>query len=235
MKKIIQLSLLTLLIQLEAKEIYALFDVHAHQKSNIAFHSSGVIEEIYVQIGDKVQKGDKIAKLENSDTKALLNIAEVSFEYAHKDLERQKKVKQMIDKGKFDSFVYKYDNAKYQLEYQKSLFKKTLLKAPFDGTITAKEVEIGDVVNAMMLKIAFTIESHPVKLVLKFDSKYWKDIQKGDIFRYTLDGDKTEYTALISKIYPNINTSTRMMSAEVEVKNIPVGLFGTGYILTKKD
>jgi len=232
MKKLLLIILLTL--GLSAKDIYATFDVVASQKANIAFNASGVVEKLYVDIGSKVKKGDILAKLDNNDTLALLESAKNSYKYAKKDLDRQYRVRNIIEEAKLDAYRNKFNHAKYQLSYQQALYDRTYLKAPFDGIISDKKIEIGDVVSGMMLATAFTIQSDSdIKLLLKFDSKYWQEIKVGNHFRYTLDGSTQEHNGTISKIYPTIDPKTRLMKAEVKAKDIPIGLFGSGYIVVK--
>lgn len=231
MKKLLLLTLLSL--ALNAKEIYATFDVVANQKANLAFSASGEIEKILVDIGSKVKKGDILAKLDNNDTLALLNSAKNSYTFAKKDLDRQYRVRNIIEEAKLDNYRKQHNAAKFQLQYQQSLFDKTFLKAPFDGIISDKKIEVGDVVSGMMLTTAFVIESHEIYLLLKFDSKYWQDVKVGNGFRYTLDGSDKEYKGTISKVYPTVDAKTRMMKAQVVAKDIPIGLFGTGYIEVK--
>jgi len=217
-----------------AKEIYATFDVVANQKANIAFNASGVVEKIYVDIGSKVKKGDIVAKLDNNDTLALLNSAKNSYTFAKKDLDRQYRVRDIIEEAKLDAYRNKFNHAKHQLSYQQILYDRTYLKAPFDGVVSDKKIEIGDVVSGMMLATAFTIQSdNDIVLQLKFDSKYWSEVKVGNSFRYTLDGSDKEHRGTISKLYPTVDPKTRMLKAEVKAKDIPIGLFGSGYIEVK--
>jgi multidrug resistance efflux pump len=163
----------------------------------------------------------------------MLDSAEVAQKYAQKDFERQKKVKQVIDQAQFDLYAFKYENAKAQAAYQKALFEKTLLKAPFDGVIFEKKVEEGDVVSGAAIRPILKIQSlHKRKLVLTFDQKYHTDVKVGDLFRYEIDGDEKHYEGKITKIYPALDTDRRKVVAEVEAKDLMVGLFGEGTILT---
>ncbi len=233
MAKVFLVSLL-FFTNLFAKDIYATFDVQAKQSADLAFSAGGIIDNIKVDIGSKVKKGDVLASLKNDDLKALLKTYETSLKYAKIDLDRQTKVKNIIDQEKYDTYEYKYENAKNQKEYQEALLDKTYLKAPFDGIITSKELEVGDVVSGQMIKTVFTIQTPKMrKLVLKFDQKYHQEVKVGDIFTYRLDGDIKEYQGTISKIYPTVDSDSRKILAEVEAQNIPVGLFGDGYIKAK--
>ncbi|MEA2046984.1 MAG: efflux RND transporter periplasmic adaptor subunit [Campylobacterota bacterium] len=228
------ISIILITVSVNAEEIYATFDVEADQHASLAFSSSGIIEKMNVDIGSKVKKDALLAELMNDDIEAMVDVTHVALKYAKRDYERQKKVKQHINQSLLDSFSYKFDNAKVQLKYQQTLLDKTYLRAPFDGMITAKKVEIGDVVSGQMITEVFDIQSLKArKLILKFDQKYHNRVKVGDSFQYSVDGDAAMYEGTIYKIYPTIDSKSRKMSAEVKSESFPVGLFGDGYIRTK--
>jgi len=218
-----------------AEEIYATFQVQADKSAELAFSSSGIVNKVNIDVGSVVKKDDVLASLENSDLKATLESAEVAEKYAKKDFERQEKVKQVIDQAQFDQYAFKYENAKAQAAYQKALFDKTVLKAPFDGVIFEKIVEEGDVVSGAMIRTILKIQSlHERKLVLTFDQKYHTAVKVGDLFKYKVDGDNNLYEGKITKIYPALDIDKRKVIAEVEAKDLMVGLFGEGTIFTNQ-
>ena len=224
-------GLLLSLTALQAEELYATFSVEAKQSANLAFTSSGTVDKVLVDISSVVKKGDLLAELQNHELKAALHINETALNFAQKEYKRQLKVRKLLDASKFDSYVFKYENAKAQLIYQQALLNKTLLKAPFDGMITQKSVEVGDVVSGAMVRTVFKIQSiHERKIVLSFDQKYWKRVKLGQTFHYQLDGDSEKYSAKISKIYPYADSGNRKIKAEILVEDFIVGLFGEGYI-----
>ena len=231
MRKIL-LSVMLLAATLRAKEVYATFDVEAAQHADLAFTSSGTVEQVNVDVTSAVKKGEILAELNNNDLKAALDIAAVALKYAKRDYERQVKVKKLVDESRFDTYAYKYENAKAQLAYKQALLDKTQLKAPFDGVIYEKSVEVGDVVSGAMIRTVMKIQSlKKRKLILEFDQKYWKEIKPGLTFKYRVDGDDAHYTGTIEKVYPYANEANRKIRAEVEAEGFTPGLFGDGYIL----
>ena len=229
------LSLWLIVASLSANDIYATFSVKAYKSANLAFSSSGIVKKVLVDITDEVKKGDIIAVLNNDDLKAMLEVSKTAVKYAKKDYDRQLKVKNIIDKSKFDQYAFKYENAVAKLKYQQALLDKTILKALFDGIIFDKNIEVGDVVTGMNPRTIFQIQSkHKRKLILEFDQKYWQKVKVGDIFKYKIDGSNKLYQGHISKIYPTANINTRKIKAEVEVDDFIVGLFGDGYIQEDK-
>ncbi|MDQ1326277.1 MAG: Efflux transporter periplasmic adaptor subunit [Campylobacterota bacterium] len=231
MKKIIW-SMVWMITAMSAQEVYATFQVEAQKSANLAFSSSGIVEKVAVEVGSVVKKEDILSTLQNDDLKAMLESAEVALKYAKSDYDRQVKVKKIIDQSQFDQYAFKYENAKVQAAYQKSLLDKTVLRAPFDGIVFEKSLEEGDVVSGAMIRTLLKIQSeHERKLILEFDQKYHASVKVGDPFRYKLDGDKKTYEGKISKIYPTVNVQNRKVIAEVEAKDLMVGLFGEGTIL----
>ena len=161
MTKII-LGLIGLVFALNAAEVYATFNVEADQKAMLAFDASGITSVVNYDIASSVKKDEILASLQNSDIKASLDRAKTALKFAKKDYERQLKVKNLIDAGKFDQYAYKYENAKNDLAYAQAKYDKTFLKAPFDGVIYEKNIEIGDTVSGMMLRTVFKIQSKPL-------------------------------------------------------------------------
>jgi len=237
MKKIntLLLGLLLSLSTLSAKDVYATFTVQPLQDAKLAFISSGIVDKVNTDVGKSVTKGAVLATLENSDIKAMVDVSKTALKYAKKDYERQLKIKELIDEGRFDGVANKYESAKNQLAYQEALYAKTFLKAPFDGVIYAKDIEIGDAVSGMMLKTVFKIQSKTQrKLLLEFDQKNRNFVKIGNTFTYTLDGDSKKYSGTISKIYPRADVKSRKITAEVQTHNFIPGLFGDGYIQVKE-
>ena len=234
MNKII-IAIMGLIVSLNAAEIYATFTVQAAKSASLAFDAGGIVRSVHFDIADSVKKGALLAVLSNKDKKANLESAQTALKFAKKDYDRQEKVKKLIDEGKFDSVAYKYENAENQVLYQKALYEKTFLKAPFDGVIFFKDVEVGDAVSGMSLKTLYKIQSKSArKLILSFDQKYRKSVKVGDVFEYKLEGDSNSYSGKISKIYPSANANNRKMQAEVKAKDLIVGLFGDGKIITQE-
>lgn len=222
---------LALSLSLSAAEVYATFTVEAAQSANLAFDASGITKSVNYDIADSVKKGAILASLGNEDAKASLDMAKTALEFSKRDYERQLKVKDLIDAAKFDAFAFKYEDAKNQLAFAQAKYDKTFLRAPFDGVIYERDIEVGDTVSGMMLKTVFKIQSkRERKLILAFDQKYHRQVKVGQSFRYSVDGDAKEYSGVITKIYPSANSANRKIQAEVLAKDFVVGLFGEGVI-----
>jgi membrane fusion protein, multidrug efflux system len=247
MKRILLMAAL-LTAGLHAETIYATFDVEPEKSAELSLTSGGTIEGINVDVGSKVKKGEVLLWLDNRDMKEALELAKAQLEraqidakFAKRNFERYEKVKNVIDAGEYDRYASAYETAMSRLReaqvnvrYKQALLDKTILKAPFDGVIYDKPVEIGDVVSGAMIKVLLRLQSaEEDTLKLKVDQKYWQQLKPGLLFRYKVDGDATVREGRVSKVYPTANSANRKIIVEVPAKGIVPGLFGEGEIEVK--
>ncbi|WP_199764054.1 efflux RND transporter periplasmic adaptor subunit [Helicobacter felis] len=226
------LYVLLLLVGLQAKEVYAIFNVEALEDANLTLDSSGIVDAIYVDVGSVVKKGDVLLTLYNKDKKSQVNSIIQQYDFMQKQYERYKKIGSAIDKNTLDKYYADYRKLEFDRNYALAVVEKTILKAPFDGVIASKNIELGEGMGANNT-ILFRLVSKRVKMVLEFDSKYLPDVKVGDKFIYSVDGKPEKQQVTITKIYPTIDTNTRKVSAEALLPpNSPLvpGVFGDGFI-----
>ena len=119
------------------------------QQSKIAFEITGRIKSISVDIGDRVEQGDVLAKLNDSEINANLEQAVARLDLAKQVLERFKDLKQkgFISNQEFDKAESEYLVAKSQVKFFEVKKAQTILKAPYDGFIQNRFVDEGTVIN----------------------------------------------------------------------------------------
>lgn len=243
MKKLVSIMFLSLGLY-ASESIYATFDVESNKEAIISVDAKGVVSKINVDIGDEVKKGDLLLSLDSSDLKSSLDMSkselvslDVDIKYAQKSFNRYKNLKGVVNDEAFDKYEYNLELLKAKREqlvssiaYKQALLNKTVLKAPFNGVITNRFIEEGEVINNK----SFTLTNMDnLTLVLSFDEKYWKKVKVGDSFEYRVDGIAEKLTGSISKVYPSVDKKNRTIKAEVIVKDLLPGLFGDGYIKVK--
>lgn len=200
-----------------------------------------------MDIGDKVSKGQTLLEL-NTQQEALdvklaqnaLTLAQLSYKYTNNSYKRYMQIKNVIDKEQFEK-VELDKNSKHEsiaqstnsLQRAKVVLEKRRLKAPYNGVITAKHIEVGDGVSGSAHVLLEMMAYPDVKLLLKFDEKYWNSVKVGDVFKYKIDKNVEAKEAKITKIYPTIDPKTRKLTAEVITTDMMPGLFGNGTIVTE--
>lgn len=229
--------------------VYATFEVQALQSATLSLSANGVVEEIFVEVGARVKKGDKLLTLKAKDlkanvqaTKATLESSRAKWAFISSQYKRYEQSKDAIDLNTFERIKSEYKASFFELKraesnyaLQKELLENTILYAPFDGIISQKFIEIGDGVGAISSKL-FVLESLEKKALITFDSKYFHLVKVGDTFIYKIDNITQDSKLLLNKIYPSIDKRNKKATAEAMIENpsIPSGIFGDGRILIKE-
>lgn len=246
MNKIL-LFLLSAAVALCAQDkIYASFDVAPAKDAQLALKAVGIVKAVNVEIGSAVKRGDVVLELENESEKLAVKLAQNDLDsaqtakaHAKSVLDKFKLVQSVSSKQAFENAEFDFKNAALAenrahlaLNLAQKRLEDTRLLAPFDGTISAKSIEVGEGVGGVAQKL-MSIFSYPdVKLKLSFDEKFKDRVKIGSEFIYKLDGQSEERHGKISLIYPTIDTKNGKIYAEVRAQNLTPGLFGEGYIVS---
>ena len=116
------------------------------QSADLAFKYGGLLEHIYVKEGSHVAKGQRLAKASSSTLENSLRSAQATLEQAQDAYNRLKKVH---DNGSLPDIKWKEMEAnleKAQAAYDLafSMLAENDLTAPFSGTVSAVNVEVGE-------------------------------------------------------------------------------------------
>ncbi|WP_156923050.1 efflux RND transporter periplasmic adaptor subunit [Helicobacter pametensis] len=228
----------------KVEKVYAIFNVQAVQDAKLSLDSSGIIANLLVDVGSEVHKGDVLLSLANKDREANVKIQEAQskaieqqYIFAKKQYERYKRTKSAIDRNTLDKYYSDFKNlessflqSKFNVDYQQELLNKTILRAPFDGVIASREVQLGDGVGANNT-VLFRLISKETKIVLEFDVKYVSKVKVGDEFEFNIENQP--HVVELNKIYPVADEKTRKVKAEAIVEGLTPGTFGDGYIRIK--
>lgn len=215
------------------EDVYAIFNIEAVQDSKLTLDTSGTVVDLFADVNTVVKKGDKLLVLSNKDKVAQADSIKEQYLFAKKQYERYSKTGGAVDKNTLDQYYSSYKKLEADYEYYVSLLDKSTLKAPFDGIIASKNIELGNGVQANNT-LLFRLVSHQKKIVLQYDSKYISKVKVGDEYKYSIDGKGEYKIAKIIKIYPTVDNETRKVTAEATASNgMTPGLFGDGYIRTK--
>ena len=172
------------------------------------------ISNIYVEVGDRVSKGQKLAKMEDINmTQARLQMQNDSLEFERTD--NLYKVGG-VSKSVWDArkLAYSISSSNY-----KNLLENTLLVSPINGIVTARNYDKGDM-YAMAAPLFVVEEIRPVKLMVNASEKLFTSIKKGMPVDVKLDvyGDEV-FKGVVSLVYPTINPQSRTFPVEIKIQN----------------
>ena len=124
-------------------------EVKAIRTSNIGPRKQGIIQEINVEEGDLVEKGQVLASLNDEDFIYKIEELELNLEKQKSEfLRREFLYKEgAVSKEDYESYKNKYNISNAKLNDAKAEKNFYLIRAPYKGEITAKYAEIGSYVT----------------------------------------------------------------------------------------
>ena len=211
-KPLVAIDTVTVEAVAQQNEYTALVEAFATNK--IAPQSSMRINRIYVEVGDHVYKGQRLASMDNAN----LSNAKVQLENAQTEFKRTDELYQIggVSKSAWDAKKMAVDVA--QNTYN-NLAQNTTLVSPLNGVVTARNYDNGDMYS--MGNPVVTVEQiKPVKLKINVSEDLFPKLKKGMKVDVTLDAYPGEkFVGTIYLIYPTINSSTHTFPVDVTLAN----------------
>lgn len=188
--------------------------VEAYATNNIAPASPVRIEKIYVEVGDRVGKGQKLVQMDASGLKQLkLQLDNQTTEFTRID-----ELYKIGGVSKSEWEASKMTLEMRQTSY-KNMLENTALVSPISGVVTARNYDSGDMYGGGIPVV--TVEQiMPVKLLINVSESYFTRIAKNSTVSVKFDvyGEE-EFEGKVHLLYPTIDPTTRTFVVEIRLDN----------------
>ena len=194
--------------------------VKSDQLISIFPEFSGVIKNIYVKSGDDVIKGQSLIKIDDGGLKEQLSQLEIKFELTKTTFERQKRLweQKIGSEIQFLETKSMFEAQKQAINQLKKQIQKTLIQAPFSGTIDNVIVKLGEVVYPGRSNLMMLLNMDNLYVESNVPEKYISSIKTGNkvILEFPLIGKSVSSTVRQSGNY--IHPINRTFKIEIDVK-----------------
>jgi RND family efflux transporter MFP subunit len=229
----------------------------------------GLVREVYVTEWVRVKKNTPLARIDVSETEALVSKAEaaiesakagllqaqVSAQRAEREKARMQKLKefglstqQSLDDAESDTAAAnaRFEAARAQiraaeadLHQLQARFSKGLIRSPMDGTVSLRDVNVGDLASdAAAAKPLFKIvDNRILNITVNVPSVEMAKVKVGDVLTFSVDAlPGRTLSGKVMHINPAVNDADRSVKVIAEVSNtsgeLKGGLFAKGRIRT---
>lgn len=120
--------------------------VRAKLRATIEAKASGRITDLPVVLGQKLKAGERIARFDAPEIKARLDQAEASLQQAERDAKRLASLfnQQAAARADYEAADSRYQVAQGVVAEARAMMGFADIRAPFDGVVTRKWVDVGD-------------------------------------------------------------------------------------------
>lgn len=189
---------------------------------------SGYLKDVKVDKGDIVKKNQLLAVIESPETDKAYNAAQSDAKNKTAIAQRVNKLlaRNLVSQQEADQADADSDIAKAHLETQAVLKSYEDLRAPFDGTITARFADPGALMqNAMnsqtsALPVVAISQVNQLRVYVYLDQRDASYVAKGQSAEVSLtENPDLVLTGTVARVSGELDEKTRMLLTEIDLEN----------------
>ena len=188
--------------------------VEADVINNITPQAAVRINDILVEVGDHVKKGQKLATMDAINLEKIrLQVANDSIEYG-----RTKELYEIgaASQSNFEAITLAYEVSKKSYA---NLLENTILTSPISGIVTARNYDEGDM-YAMAQPLFVVQNITPVKMLINISESNYSKVKKGMEVELAADAFPGEtFKGKVNLVYPTIDPRSHTFPVEIIVDN----------------
>jgi RND family efflux transporter MFP subunit len=199
------------------------------QEADLATRMSGAIRTLRVHVGDRVRTGDLLVELDEADLRARL--AQVRAAEALAETSHQRLVNLVRDRAasqhELDQATAALEAARGQRQEVEAQLTYTTLRAPFDGIITRRMADPGDL-TAPGRPILTLTGVGTLKFVADLPAQRSGSVRIGDPVMLRIDGVAAPIPGTIQRVVDAVGAQARTFRVEARATQaIPEVIPGT--------
>jgi membrane fusion protein (multidrug efflux system) len=213
--------------------------IEAERQVEILAKVSGQVVRLPAEEGLRVKEGDLLAQLDEAELTINYMRSKVSYETDKSVYERSKEMLEnnFIATEDYEAARLQYESSKAAFEAAKLQLEYTGVRAPFNGIVTVRNIELGQRVNVN--QSLFTIaDFDPLRAKIFIPEKDIARIHVGQQAKITVEAEPGEaFTGLVKMVSPVVDpesgTSKVTIDIQDENEKLKPGMFASVFITTE--
>jgi membrane fusion protein (multidrug efflux system) len=195
--------------------------LEAEEETDVVAKVGGIVNEIYIEEGDLVEKNQILAKLDDEKLAVQVKQAEANLEKLKNTFLRSEELfkKNLISAEEYQSTKFDYEQQLAATELTKLDLQYTTIRAPINGVISKRMIKVGNMVLTNQATFHIT-GLDPLLAVLYVPERHMRKLKVGHKATFSVDAvEDTDFSGRIERISPVIDPGTGTMKVTVETKN----------------
>ncbi|WP_047245620.1 efflux RND transporter periplasmic adaptor subunit [Maribacter thermophilus] len=204
--------------------------LEANEQIEIRSEISGIVQSINFKEGSKVAQGQVLFTVDDIELQAQLSKVKTAQKLAAENERRAQLLldKQAISQEEYDIASADYQSASAEASLIAAQLSKTVIRAPFSGTIGLRSISKGTYVTPET-PVAKLVNTSKLKLTFSIPEKYASKININSDFIFTTSDSSEEYTATIYAVEPEVEIATRTLKMRAVADNAEGHLYPGAY------
>ncbi len=201
-------------------------------EADVVTKTSGVVLQIMVEEGDRVQAGQVLARLDSDRQRLALKQSEANLRKLENDFKRQEELigRKLISQDVFDRSRYDLDTQRASYEIAKLELSYAEIRAPIGGVVSKRMVKVGNLIqlNQPLFKID---DFDPLEAMINVPEREMRLIQANQPVQMLVDAlPGAVFTGSVARVSPVVDASTGTFRVVAQFKDdsgqLRSGMFG---------
>jgi membrane fusion protein (multidrug efflux system) len=213
--------------------------IEAIRQVDILTKVSGQVIKLPVEEGVKVKKGDLLAELNEAELKIEFMKTKISMETDKTMLERAKNMleKKLIADENYEITRLQYESSKAAHEAAHLQLNYTSVRAPFNGVVTVRNIELGQRVNVNQ-SLFVVADFNPLRAKIYVPEKDIGRIYEGQRAKITIEAEPgLDFSGVVKMISPVVDPSSGTSKVTIDIDDhkgkLKPGMFASIFITTE--
>ena len=221
------------------------------QVATVRAEVGGSVIRTYADAGERVKRGQVLARLDDRtveetflSARSAVRTAETALQLARRNLERTERLEQAGALAERDLETARLEvtnaegtlaDARARLSNAQEQLEDTRVRAPFDGIVSERQADAGDVVQ-VGAELFSIVDPSRLRLEASVPADQIGRLRKGTEVEFSVTGLDRRITGVIERINPVVDPTTRQVRIYVAIPNMDealvAGLFAEGRVAT---
>ena len=182
---------------------------------------AGTVREINFESGQPVSADDVLVRLEDSVDRATLSGLIADRELARTQFERASELssRRAISQSEIDETRFRYEGTQASVAEQQARLGKKTIRAPFDGLLGLRQVDIGEFVSPGSA-IVRVQALDPIYVDYSIPEREFRNLEVGqDVVVHVTAYPEREFTGQVSAIDSGVDEGTRSIAVRATLPN----------------
>lgn len=197
--------------------------LEAREEAFVVARAAGIIEAIFVEEGDYVEKGQVLARLDSRRYELNLTKAKADLTGLERELEKINKVysKKLVSDDTYDKLVAQYESAKASVKLAELDLQETTITAPISGYVASRGAKVGNLTESFQRERMFHIvQQRNLQGIIYLPENELQNITVGQAATLKVAAlGNHEMSASVERISPVIDATTGTFKVTLSIPN----------------
>ncbi len=211
------------------QSIQATTSIEAKREADVYSKMTGFCDRIFVEEGDPVQEGDRLAKLEDEEIRLTFEQAAARLDKAKNDFERAVELHAggLISDQAYQDLSVQFRLAKSEYDLSRKRLDDTSILSPLSGVVTERDVKLSDLVSTTqpLFKI---VDLYTLEAEVHIPEQDYAKVQAGQEAILKIDAfPGKSFSGRVERKSPVIDSRSGTAETTIAVEN-PEGVLRPG-------